>query len=135
MTSSVIFVILISLCSFVNAAKDNPPKMLAIQPDAPRNSTESALLKPALESTKDDACRALVKEKCAWARWVILALGSLLVILCVVPFSFSACMQSQSRWFLVSVGALFCVCWIVFAFIADSSIFDTFYFISSTHIC
>jgi hypothetical protein len=81
----------------------------------------------------DDKCQPILQEKYTWGRWVIVGTVAGLMLLMVLPLFFFV--KKQTAWIVVGVMAVLCICWLIFAMMADRMIFSTFKAIFSSFYC
>ena len=83
--------------------------------------------------SEDLKCRASVKAKYSWARWVIV--GGITLILALIAFSFRFCIPSEALKPVIVFWALVILAWVIMAFVGNQLIFDAFHRLFSGMIC
>lgn len=86
-----------------------------------------------LKISENSKCRASVKDKYSWARWVIV--GGVTLILTLIAFSFRFCIPSEALKPVIGFWALVILAWVIMAFVGNQLILDAFHRLFSGMIC
>lgn len=95
---------------------------------APRDSSKILL--------SDDSCTMEVRSKYRWARWVIMIGVAFLFALFILPLVFcTSCLSGAGRFTMLGALLLLLTVWLVFAILADNSIYGAFDYVFRSVIC
>ena len=125
------------LVSAVEIGPSTKSALLVDQPDSRKEfASPNTTISPLNTSAFPDVeCKRMIQSKYAWARWVIIGSVILTLFLLSLPLFFTSCLGPKGRSLLIGCLLILSICWVVFALLADSLIYDTFSSVAKSSIC
>lgn len=92
-------------------------------------------LDKAVPAIKPVPCGVQLEESYDWARWVIQALGVLLILLALLPLLLLECVKKGGRFLYMGIVATIVLVWIGFCFLANWWIFEAYKLLATPILC